>query len=190
MHTARLFATSALALGIELTGLAPLAQPPANPPHPIPPNPAPQPANIPNPVPSQPSPIPAPSVPQRTPPLPGSTARNPSTGRFVRPFALQSPQMEARLNATSQRLTQMEQRLDQSNQDLMRRLGQVRQLSGDRQNAAMMDLVQQMLQNNADMQRYLVEARMGWLGLPDEAATDSTTDEQPQTAVPDTNPPR
>ena len=166
---------------------------PATPPNPQNPTPHPQPVQ-----PGQPSQAPhtdpaaIPPVPTGTPIQPSSsgnaaTSANPAANpqalstptKAARPFMFQSPEAEARFAESSKRLTGMEQRLDQSNQDLLKRLGQIRSLSGERQNAALLDLLQQMLRDNVDMHRYLVQSRMTWSGdetmaTPEGAATTTT----------------
>jgi hypothetical protein len=84
--------------------------------------------------------------------------------RVPRPFAFQSPQDEARFTQSSRRLVQMERRMERSNQDLLKRLGEARQLSPERQNAAFADVLQQLLKNQAELQQYLVHARSSWTG--------------------------
>jgi hypothetical protein len=125
---------------------------------------------------SQPSnPIPAPSnpLPSSTSPRPADSApdtkdasRNfaPGTQRWSRPFAFQNPQDESRFSQNAQRLSRLEERLATSNQTLIRRLGEIRQMSPDKQNPATMDLLQQMLQNQAELQQYLVQSRIAWSG--------------------------
>jgi len=163
------------ALSVAVTGLGGGAwsiavQQPAEPPRPS--NPQPRPSN-PQPRPQQPgndpSQTPRPGDPQ-DPANPGDR-RQPNDrdqretrNRNPRPFVFQNPQDEARFVQSSRRLVQMEQRLERSNQDLLRRLGEARQLSADRQGAAVMDVLQQLLRNQAELQQYMVQARTSWTG--------------------------
>lgn len=97
-------------------------------------------------------------------------AQNPTSGtaaRYGRPFAFQSPEIESRFNESTQRLVRMEQRMERSSRDMLRRLGDVRQMNGDRQHAALMDLLQQMLQEQAELQHYLVQTRTAFTGEVD-----------------------
>ena len=121
--------------------------------------------------------------------------RAPGETRPQRPFTFQSPQAEARFIESSKRLVQMEQRMQRSNQELLRRLGEARSLSGDRQSNAVMELLQQFLADQADVQRYLIQARAAWSGdeldtnpdqmtprnAPDDGA-DQTPDLAPRTS--------
>lgn len=84
--------------------------------------------------------------------------------RYSRPFAFQAPELESRFNESTHRLVRMEQRMERSSRDLLRRLGEVRQLSGERQHTALMDLLQQMLQEQAELQQYLVQTRTAFTG--------------------------
>ncbi len=83
---------------------------------------------------------------------------------YQRPFAFQSPEMETRFNESSRRLVRMERRMTETNDRLTQRLGEIRALSGERQNAALYDLLQEMLQAQSQMQEYLVQSRTAWTG--------------------------
>jgi hypothetical protein len=85
-------------------------------------------------------------------------------GSYVRPFAFQSPAYEARFTDYTRRLVSMEQRLARNNQDLTKRLGEARALTGERQMAATFDILQQMLKEQAALNSYLVRARTAWTG--------------------------
>jgi hypothetical protein len=89
--------------------------------------------------------------------------------RYQRPFAFQSPAYESRFTESSHRLVAMEQRLARSNQDLMKRLGEARALTGERQTTAMFDVLQHMLRDQAAMNQYLVRSRTAWSGEIDGA---------------------
>jgi hypothetical protein len=147
-----------------------------------------------NPQPGQPSEAPRPSNPNSVPPRPTPPGTNepvqPGTDtrdnqpvrpieiddgrdgtrtsnngmRYTRPFAFQIPEGEARFNESARRLVTMEEKLDRTNQDLLRRLGEVRSMPADRQNAAILDLLQQVLLHNKSTQQYLVHARTAWAG--------------------------
>jgi hypothetical protein len=179
---------TAAAAGLTLTGFStwhaldtiiPTAQP-TNP-QPAPSNPQPQPSNPsprpgkqnpqprpgqqnPQPRPGNQNPVPDPNnpgAPNNQPPNPAGQAVG---NRALRPFAFQSPDVEGRFNLTTRRLVQMEQRMQRSHDDLLKRLGQARQLSGQRQTDALFEVIQQMLQDEADLQRYLVQSRTAWTG--------------------------
>jgi hypothetical protein len=47
---------------------------------------------------------------------------------------------------------------------MLKRLGEIRQMSPERQSGATMELLQQMLRNQAELQQYLVQARSAWTG--------------------------
>lgn len=174
---------------------------PKNPsPRPSKQNPTPRPSN-PTPRPDNQNPTPDPNDPGAAPRQPGETTPNrdgsrPSRtrandpNRNQRPFAFQSPDMEGRFNVASRRLVQMEQRMQRSQTDVLKRLGEARQLSGERQTAALFDVLQQMLRDQADLQRYLTQSRTLWTGdididdqLQDTLQEDDTasvpTDDQP-----------
>lgn len=98
-----------------------------------------------------------------------------SMDRWERPFSFQSPEMERRFNENSRRLVDLERRMGDQNKETLRRLGQVRQMSGPQQNAAMFDLMQQMIQDQQRLQEYLVQARTGWTGELDNTDDSSLT---------------
>ena len=176
-------------------GLLSQAQQPANPPaNPQPPQPPPQPSN-PQPQPSNPQPQPSnpiprprdPSNPDRRPD-PNQPDRRPdpnqpdqrqpaerNRARNPRPFAFQNPQLEAAFNQSATRLVRMEERIAQSNQEILRKVGEARRLEGARQNAALMDILQDLLKNQNDLQLYLVQARTAWTG--DLESNDRQSDE-------------
>ena len=95
---------------------------------------------------------------------------NPQAGinaRYQRPFAFVSPEFETRFNENTQRLVTSEQRMLRTNTEMTRRLGEIRQMSPERQGAATLDLLQQILQDQAALQRYLTQARTAWSGQLD-----------------------
>src|SRR5262245_34543631 len=113
---------------LTTTLLQPQPAKPSQPnPQPKPQNPQPQPQNpqpgTQNPTPSPRTPI---SNPNDKPPL--------KRERRERPFAFQAPQMEGKFNQSAQRLAAMEQRMQRSHEDVLRKLGEARQLTGERQN--------------------------------------------------------
>lgn len=161
-------------------------------PSPRPSNPSPRPSN-PNPRPSNPSPVnndPNQATPgdgTGTPASPGdpqnpnadpNDTTNPgnrvTNARITRPFLFQSPQAEARFNESSRRLASMEQKFERGNAEMLRRLGEVRSLPPERQNNALFDLLQQMLRDNAELQKYLTLSRLAWTGEPANAAPNET----------------
>lgn len=89
---------------------------------------------------------------------------NQPANRNARLFAFQNPADEARFNEACQRLVRMEQKLDRSQQDQLRRLGEIRQMSAERQGPATMELMQQLLKTQADLQQYLISSRTLWTG--------------------------
>jgi hypothetical protein len=120
-----------------------------------------------------------------------------------RPFTFQSPQAEVRFNQATGRIQQLEQRLEVSNTDLLRRLGEVRQLTGERQTMALLDLMQRVLQDRVQLHQYLVQSRAIWSGdmgsnavsaddqqQVDQNAPAGATDSNPPQANPQTFPPR
>lgn len=88
----------------------------------------------------------------------------PAGTRYRGPFSFQDPQSEARFYDTSHKLYQMEGKLTRANEDLLKRLGDVRSLPAERQNGALYDLLQQMIRDNATLHQYLVQSRTAWSG--------------------------
>jgi len=191
---ATLVAIAGLCGGLIPLGIAQQSQPaqPSNP-SPRPSNPSPRPAN-PSPRPSEPgSPSTTPpSQPGATGPTSPSNPNDPASPnrannpnnpndpnnpnrnnqpaqRNARPFAFQNPTDEARFNDGSQKLVRMEQKFEQSNQMLLKRLGEIRQLSPERQSAQTLDLLQQILKSQSEMHQYLVSSRALWTGDIDAA---------------------
>ncbi len=171
----------AVSAGMVLTGVSAwntiddLWQPGQPSKQPSPRNPQPRPQN-PQPRPQDPIPDPNnPGAPNDQPAQP--TDRDDAAGqtnRSPRPFAFQSPDMEGRFNLSTRRLVQMEQRMQRSHEDLLKRLGEARQLSGERQTTALFDVIQQLLREQAELQRYLVQSRTAWTGdLDSEAPVES-----------------
>lgn len=93
-----------------------------------------------------------------------NTTRRGGLNRYPRPFAFESPEMEARFNDSSRRLLLLERRMDESNRDLMRRLGEARQLTGQAQINGLFDVMQEVLREHQQLHDYLVQARTGWSG--------------------------
>lgn len=174
---------------------APSGQPsaaprPANPqPRPAPPpnTPSQAPAQPPAGQPGTPTSGDAPAVPDGAATLPDGTTAAPRLGRYERPFVFRSPAYEHRFNDASRRLAALEARMSQSNQALLKRLGEVRTLAPDRQNAALMDLLQQFLLDQAQLQRYLVQARSAWTGELEGASSDPSAEPQPGAPEPAVN---
>lgn len=109
-----------------------------------------------------------------------------SQDRYVRPFAFQSPTTEGHFTAATRRLVQMEQRMQRSQETLLKSLGEARRLSGPRQTEALFDVIQQMLRDQAELQRYLAQSRTAWSG---DIALDETEDgEEPQEGTPPASP--
>jgi hypothetical protein len=133
---------------------------------PRPTNPQPSPANSqpPTATPGTVQPQPVPNRPTTPPGGPGASATGTGRARYERPFAFQSPGVEARFVDSSRRLVAMESRMNLSNQALLKRLGEVRTMPPEKQNAALADVIQQMLLDQGQMQKYLVQARTAWTG--------------------------
>jgi hypothetical protein len=74
-------------------------------------------------------------------------------------FTFNDATMEPRFRESATRLAGLERSMTERNQRLTQRLGSIRQLPADRQNAAVMDLLQDILQENAQLQEYLVQSR-------------------------------
>lgn len=101
--------------------------------------------------------------------------------RYMRPFAFQSPTTEGHFTAATRRLVQMERRMQRSQETLLKSLGEARRLSGTRQTEAIFDVIRQMLRDQAELQRYLAQARTAWSG---DIALDETEDgEEPDEAA-------
>ncbi|MCC6676381.1 MAG: hypothetical protein IT436_04490 [Phycisphaerales bacterium] len=110
-----------------------------------------------------------PNDPGRTNPYKQPGDRNAQPGdrtgmKNQRPFAFQSPDAETRFNESGRRLVAMERRMGDSNRELMRKLSEARSMTGPQQNQAMLDLMQQILQEHQQLHEYLVQARTGWTG--------------------------
>jgi len=103
------------------------------------------------------------------------------------------------------RLANLERSMAERNKKLVERLGALRQLPAERQNGAVMDLLQDILQENAQLQQYLSQSRTlitGELADPNDqqqqqqnpAASQPNQSQppsnQPGSAPPPTNPPR
>lgn len=163
---------------IGLTALAHTLEQ-SQPAQPRPTNPEPRPTN----PPPKPS-IPTPNSTPQSPPDPNITnpnrnqsdPANPASASGVRnasPFMLAAADGQPRFAENARQLIALEAALERSRVDILRRLGEARQLPAERQTAALMDVVQQMLLNQEHMQSYLVRARSAWSG--DIEGTPSTT---------------
>ena len=107
--------------------------------------------------------------------------------RSQRPFPFQSVAHEAQFNQNAHSLLRAEQRFEKSTQDHLRRLGEVRNLAGERQNAALLDLLQQMLQDRVELQRYLADSRAMYTGdvsLPQDSSPAGGDNRSKQVATP------
>lgn len=176
---------TAAAAGLTLTGFStwhtidvlvpagqPVGQPTPSNPQPRPSNPTPRPSNpTPHPGNQNPQPRPGKQNPIADPNNPGAPNQQPANpagqapaNRALRPFAFQSPDMEGRFNLTARKLVQMEQKMQRSHDDVLKRLGEARRLTGERQTNALFDVIQQMLRDQEDLQRYLVTSRAAWTG--------------------------
>lgn len=98
--------------------------------------------------------------------------------RFKSPFAVDS-NIDARdWNRRVSTLTDAERRLESANADRLRRLGEVRGMSGERQSQALVELLQDVLRDQAQMQAYFRDSRMLWSGDNSTQVT-QRTDNQP-----------
>ena len=177
---------------------------------PRPSNPQPQPRN-PQPQPNNPQPRPSDPTPDQNDNAPGErrdndgardgargrgqnnrdAERSATSGRYARPFAFQSPGAEGQFNLATRRLIQMEQRMQRSQEDLLRSLGEARRLSGTRQTEALFDVIQGMMREQAELHRYLTQSRTAWTGdlspedpsdgemIENDGGTDNTPDARP-----------
>jgi hypothetical protein len=117
--------------------------------------------------------------------------RSATSGRYARPFSFQSPRAEGQFNLATRRLVQMEQRMQRSQEDLLRSLGEARRLTGTRQTEALFDVIQGMMREQAELQRYLIQSRTAWTGdltpeepsdgemIEDDAGTTGSAPAQP-----------
>jgi len=117
----------------------------------------------------------------------GTSGRRTNANRYVRPFAFDNPSNEGRFNLATRRLLAMEARMQRSHENLLKRLGEARQLSGERQTAALFDVLQQMLKDQADLQRYLAQARGAWSGDLDPLNEDELKQQDESPREPDGN---
>ncbi len=185
MRATRLIAAAGVAGIVTFGALGALQSQTPSPSQPTPPRPGTQP----------PAQNPQPRTPDSQPPARDSSprdrqdldrARQPAT-RTERPFAFQNPGSEGTFNQSSQRLVLMEQRLEQSNAEQLRKLGEIRAMPAERQSAALLDLVQQILRDQADLHRYLVASRTAWTG--DVSMPGETQGLKREHAERDSNPP-
>jgi len=174
---------------------------------PRPTNPVAPPAN------SQPRPSSAPGATQPTPPTPTTppapTEDQPATAtpvvvqpgtvpgsvivvgaRSDRPFTFASPGAEVRFVENSRRLAVQEQKMTKSNQDLLKRLGEVRSLPPERQNAALFELLQQMLMEQQQLHQYLTSSRSSLTGDLETTANTATPAAIPSPTAQTSTPPQ
>jgi hypothetical protein len=135
-------------------------------------------------VPGQPSQVPSPTPGQTTtqPGQPGATGpalpaapgtAQPANRRF---FAFASPEMEPQFNQAATQLARTESQLTESNQRLLKQLGQARSLQGDRRSEAFAEVMQGTLQQNAMLLQQMQELRTLLTGqLTDPNAPAGTT---------------
>ena len=189
IFVASTMSASALLGSAWLMGAQPGSSQPGTPSkQPAPKNPSPRP----QPRPTQPNQPNQPNQPTQ-PATPGTPDGNPNVNtplerndpnapinrqaRVARPFMFQTPQSEAAFNQSVQQLLRSEQRLEQNNQTLLRRLGEVRQMPADRQNAAMFDLVQQLLLQQQEQLKLMALTRTAFTGDVDLDTTQAGVDE-------------
>lgn len=217
MKTTRFVALAGTAVCIALAGTA-MGQTPSAAPRPAQPS---SPAPAAQPTPSQPTTTnpttTQPTNPATTPPTNPATTQ-PGTGtngttttqpgqttttqqgvnatlnqRQRRLFQLENQQSVGQLNDFGQRVVRIEANLQASNQRLLRMLGQARQLQGDRRFDAFGEVLQGILQEQANMSQYLVDLRTALTGdlanASDAAGSSSATGQNGTntTTAPDPN---
>jgi hypothetical protein len=174
--------------GLVLAVITSATQPPSNPnqvPRQNPGTPTTNPGQQPGTPGQQPTTNPS-SNPNRVLPSPGINDRELMHRRL---FALENPGSETRLNEVGQKLERAETQLNEANERLLTQLGQARQLTGDRRADAMSEVMQEMLQQQVAMQKYLKDLRMAVTG--DVAMEgDMNTPSSHPTPTPKSNPPK
>lgn len=163
------------------------------------------PAGTPSRQPGQPNPTPRPTDPGRPgqnqpgqnqpgdqTPLerqPGQTPLN--RNQNPRFFSFADDTMEPRFRESTSRLAGLERSMLERNQRLTERLGAVRQLPPERQSAATLDLLQEILQENARLHEYLVQSRTLVTGdFDDSPMHPRQPGTTPNPNQPGSNPPR
>jgi len=93
-------------------------------------------------------------------------SRNPGSSSSDNPrfFSLSNEAMEPQFRESATRLANLERSMAERNQRLVQRLGALRQLPADRQGGATLDLLQDILQENAQLQQYLSQQRTLFTG--------------------------
>jgi len=91
-------------------------------------------------------------------------AAQPETTPTLALFALRDPGTEQRLTELRTELERIEKQMRESNARLVRQLGQVRLLDGERKVDALVDVVQAMLEEHVEMEGYLTRVRESLTG--------------------------
>lgn len=102
--------------------------------------------------------------------------------RWATPFAFRNPQDEARFTQTATQLSRLEERMSRSNEAMLKRLGEIRQMSSDRQLGVTLELMQQMLQSQSELMEYLAQSRTAWSGDISPATPANSTPRPPPAA--------
>jgi hypothetical protein len=184
----------ASSIGVLCAGMDPQQGQPGSAPggtpsqQPQPKNPTPRPANPGQPGNEQPGQNqPSQGDPDRQTPIerqPGKSPANRSGSSRENPryFNFTDPSAEPRFRESASQLARLERTMSERNQRLVERLGSLRQLPADRQNGALLDLLQDILQENAQLQEYLARSRTlftGDLEDPNDPEPPSATPNQP-----------
>jgi hypothetical protein len=87
----------------------------------------------------------------------------------------------------------MEQQFGTSHTRLISKLAEARQATGEKQNQAILDVLDMLVRDHGEMHRYLVQSRTAWSGDIDVTGTPGSMpggENRPQTRIPedDTNP--
>lgn len=83
---------------------------------------------------------------------------------YQSPFTFLSPQSETAFSERRQRLARMEERLTERTDEMIRRLGDIRQMEPARRDDAILDLMQQVLLDQRRLMLYLRQSRSTWAG--------------------------
>ncbi len=110
-------------------------------------------------------------------------------GNNPRFFSFADQNLEGQFRESAGRLASLERAMTERNQRLVQQLGDVRRLPADRQNAAVLDLLQDILQENAQLQQYLAQSRTLFTGDLNDATTSRPGTNQPRTNRPASNQP-
>ncbi|GEM_PF-1644908 len=94
----------------------------------------------------------------------GVAGNSDGTGRFNSPFAMSTQEGLAAFSQQTSQLVEQEDGLRSTATQRLRQLGEVRGMTGERQSQALLDLVQNVLNDQQAMTKYLRDARATWSG--------------------------